>query len=105
MSSLENSRIGLIGTTHISIVNNTFERGGIAIWGGTVEHFESHVITEDNTVGGWPIYMVTGAYGAEIGGTTVGELIVVNSSACIIGDVYVNDSAIGVLRSTASTPR
>ena len=35
------SRIDEDGTTHISIVNNTFERGGIATLGGTVEHFET----------------------------------------------------------------
>ena len=48
--------------------------------------------------------MVTGAYGAEIGGTTVGELIRgqqqrVHNRRCVL-----NDSAIGVLLLT-STPR
>jgi parallel beta-helix repeat protein len=93
----EESRIGLESTTEILIMANTFERGGVAIWGGALEHFESHVITEDNTVGGYPIYMVTGAYGAELSDVRVGELIVVNCSACIIGDVDVRNSTIGIL--------
>jgi len=75
---------------------NLFERDGISISGRSLEAYESHMISTNNTVNGLPISFVKGCSDREIDGEFVGQLIIVNCTNIHISHLTMTDVDIGI---------
>lgn len=78
------------------ISGNEFERRGIGIWGTAFETYDSHLITDDNTVNGKPVLQVKDCEDVVISGETVGQLFLVNAANVSIVDIDATGAWVGV---------
>lgn len=98
-------------STNVTVSKNTFSSVGVRIQGfdysgsipfapfavgGSVNMFNSHTITKDNTINGKPIYYFKNCDNASINNVPVGELIVANCSNFKAYNIKVQNDLVGI---------
>ncbi len=87
--------------TYATITRNSFDGDGLSLsdavaFRPSLAHFNTHVITPDNTVNGKPLYYYRDCTSIEIDGIPVGQLIVANCTGLRIANVTVENTAVGI---------
>ena len=91
-----NSHYGiyLYSSSNNNIMNNTLWNNGIGIGGGSLEHWNTHII-ENNTVNGKPVYY----YKNQDGGTVhsdAGQVILANCTNMVVSGLTLTNTSIGI---------
>ena len=95
VSNAEGLGIELVGSTAVSITNNTFTSDGVNLWSGflsPVEDFTTHTITPDNLVNGKPIRYYKDCANLVVEGSEVGQLIVANCENVTFSGLRISDA-------------
>ena len=81
--------------TYTTVLNNTISGGGIEILGGSLEHWNTHIIDTTNTVNGRPV-----RYWKNVTGGTVpldaGQVILANSTDVLVENQNIYNTSTGI---------
>ena len=88
--------IELSDSTNCTVKNNTLDDSGINVAGNEIEHWNTHVIDNDNTIGDRPAKYIANASGLTVP-AGAGQLILANCSDVIVEGQDLQDAAVGVL--------
>ena len=83
-------------TTYDIIKANTFHGDGIYLRGRSVSHFNTHMITTDNTVNGRPIHYYRDCRGLNVDGTQLGQLIIANCTDVNVSNLHIYGTDVGI---------
>jgi parallel beta-helix repeat protein len=89
--------IDLRRSYNITIANNIFGENGINIYGESLEHYNSHLITPDNLINGTPLYYYKNTNNIEINNTSVGQLILANCINVSIENTTISGTVDGII--------
>ncbi len=92
----DDGALSLYDATGTLISGNSFDHMGIGIWGTAFETYDSHLITDDNTVNGKPVLQVKDCEDVVISGETVGQLFLVNAANVSVVDLDATGAWVGV---------
>ncbi|UCE37256.1 MAG: right-handed parallel beta-helix repeat-containing protein [Thermoplasmata archaeon] len=97
-NNITNHRIGnyLRDSSNITITNNNFYDDGIYIQGEKLSHFNSHNISNDNSVNDKPLYYYKDCTGITIDDLPVGELILANCTDFVVNNTQIDNTEIGI---------
>ncbi|UCG68691.1 MAG: fibronectin type III domain-containing protein [Thermoplasmata archaeon] len=75
---------------------NTIIKNGFHIWGGQIEHWNTHNIDQSNTINGKPVYYLKNQTGGSIP-IDVGQVILANCAEVEIENLEITYSYVGIL--------
>ncbi len=88
--------IYILNSVYIELFENTMVNNGINIFGGRLEHWNTHTISTDNTVNGRPVH-----YWKDVTGGTVppgsGQIILANCTSVTVENQQISDTDIGII--------
>ncbi len=96
-----NTCIYMFFSTNVTILNNSITGGGINIVGGSLENWNTHIIS-GNTLNGRRLYYINDVSNFVISSEEVGQIILVNCTDSSIKNVDVSKSIIGLLMAFSS---
>ena len=76
-------------TKNVVMVNNMMSRGGIYIFGDSLQHWNTHIIASSNTVIGKPVRYLKNSTGG-LNGSEAGQVIMANCSGINVGNLDVS---------------
>jgi parallel beta-helix repeat protein len=88
--------VNLLYSSDVTLTSNTFHYGGLALFGDSISHFNTHAIAEDNLVNGLPLYYRKDCDGLVIDGIAVGQLIVANCKSVRLSNLSMANSSSGI---------
>jgi parallel beta-helix repeat protein len=88
--------IYLSSSVNISIMSNVFFDDGVFLWGSSPLHFDSHIITPDNTVNGLPIYYYTSCMDVTVDRVAVGQLIFASCLSVSVSNLNIARTEAGI---------
>jgi parallel beta-helix repeat protein len=88
--------IYLTSSSNVTISKNTFIDDGILIDGRQLQHFNSHIIPNTNTVNNKPLSYYRDCSGLDIDGISIGQLILANCNDVKITNLSINDTDVAI---------
>ncbi|UCG68194.1 MAG: right-handed parallel beta-helix repeat-containing protein [Thermoplasmata archaeon] len=88
--------INIAGSPKINITNNNFMNDGVTISGSELNHFDSHIIPQNNMVNGKPLHYYKNMVSIDINGISLGQIILVNCTDVNISNIRINNTDIGI---------
>lgn len=80
----------LSGCERITVQANSFYHAGISFWGETREDFNTHLISDDNTVDGLPILYIANSEVVGVVGQQYGQVFIVCSTHVQVMDMVMS---------------
>jgi len=87
----------LLSMTNSRIWNNTMTHCGIGFYGQVLADYNTHDISQNNTVNGRPVLYLKNQTGASIDGQDLGQVMLANCSQTTCANLDVSDADIGIL--------
>jgi len=81
-----------------TLLDNSFDEGGVGLEGDSLEHWNTHVIGSSNTVDGQPVHYIVNSSGVKVP-ADAGQVLIVNSSDIVVEDQEIRNCPVGVLAS------
>lgn len=87
--------IQLDGSINITLEDNKLADTGVAIFGNELLHWNSHIIAQNNTVGGKPLFYMADSDGGLVP-SGFGEYILANCTNITLRDTTISNSFVGI---------
>ncbi|MFQ5884500.1 MAG: NosD domain-containing protein [Thermoplasmata archaeon] len=84
------------GSSSVTVQDNTGDQGGLYIDGTSVEHFNSHEISTNNTVRGKPIRYFKDCTNLALDGSVAAQVIVANCSEIALANLSISGTEVAV---------
>jgi parallel beta-helix repeat protein len=97
ISNNDNCGISLETTRNNTLNKNIFINNGIALSGGGIEDFNSHMIPTNNLVNWKPLYYYKDSNNADINGISLGQLILANCTNFDVRNLQINNTDVGII--------
>jgi len=78
-------------------ISSNYLNTGINIWGDSISHYNSHIITDDNTVNSRPLYYYKNTSDLSIESIVIGQLILAGCQDCKISNLNISNGVVGIL--------
>ena len=88
--------IHLAASRNATLAGNLFVNNGILLDGDLIEHYSTHVIAEDNSVEGLPIYYDPHCGNLQIDRVALGQLLLVNCDSLEVRNVTLSRTDVGI---------
>jgi len=93
--TLEDNGLALYYSKNCVIVNNTFTKGGVHIYGDVKNYWTSHTMNTSNKVNGKPLRYIKNTIGGSVS-TDSGQIILANCSGMSIDNYTVEWATVGI---------
>ncbi len=98
-NNMQDSAVGIDfkDSSNITLENDIFLDCGIEIWGDSLQHFNSHTISDNNLVNSKPIRYFKDSNGFTLDGASTGQLFIANCTHGIAKNLQIDNTDIGIL--------
>lgn len=94
--SSDGNGVYITSSANITILNNSFINTGILFEGWLIEHYNTHVIPNNNTVNGEPLLYYKNCNNINVDSEPVGQLIVANCTQLSISNLQIENTYVGI---------
>jgi parallel beta-helix repeat protein len=96
ISNNERAGISLSDSEYNIIEDNELLNDGFYVWGTQLSHFNTHIMPENNTVNGKPLYYWKNCSDLSVDGESLGQLILVNCTNVDVRNLQLGNSYVGM---------